>query len=449
MKYNSLKTNLSKNFKSFSSGFSSKSKRMGTIGIIGLDPLAAANLNKEIVHYGNSIGMIDDQHFPEILTVGIKSRDSRYLQDQANLCFDFGCDLVAIPQKTGNSKLAKRISNDISSVPVFTLEQNIKELAKKVTDYANNLEKPRRNKIVIHENLEELQIIKNLKNDQKNRLKRINDRNEHGGYPVLKNGFIGVIGGAGPLASADFCFKLAQTLTPFVHYSANSAPGKHRFEMENGPSYIEHYKNAVNFFKSINATNLAIPCNTTHKRLEEFCENSLSKIIDIRQCVFEEYLNAEKFILFGTKATTGVGLNEGEIGAYEKLRCKKYSDESNFIVPSPQDQEKIMTAIYSVKAGELDKAKEIILDVVCQTRKEHGDFFVILGCTELPLVFDDIEICDFKFIDPAELLLAKCRQEIIKFQTPSTTIKKAADLISFTNYSLKETSNAKKTNFIS
>jgi aspartate racemase len=246
------------------------------------------------------------------------------------------------------------------------------------------------------------------------------------------------------LASADFCFKLAQTLTPFVHYSANSAPGKHRFETGVGPSYIEHYKNAVNFFDSINATHLAIPCNTAHKRLEEFCGDSLFKIIDIRQCVLDEYQNAEGFILLGTKTTTGVGLNEGEIGTYEKLRCEKYPDESNFIVPSLQNQEEIMKAIYRVKAGELEEAKKIILDVVCQTRKEHGDFLAILGCTELPLVFNNLELCEFKLIDPTESLSAKCQQEIIKFKTPNPIIEKKTSLNQFSCSKLEVTCGYQK-----
>ena len=89
-----------------------------------------------------------------------------------------------------------------------------------------------------------------------------------------------------------------------------------------------------------------------HKRLKECCEDSLSEIIYIRQCVLDEYRNAERsFILLET--TTGVGfLNEGEMGTAEKLRCE------NLIIPSSQDQEKIMTAIYSIKAGEIDKAKK-------------------------------------------------------------------------------------------
>ena len=390
-------------------GFCSTSKWMGTIGIIGIKPSAVGSLCKGIVLYCDSIGMSDDQHFPEILTVGIKTtrNDRRYLQDKANLCYDFGCDLIAIPQRPGESKLAKKISDDISSIPVFTLEQSIQELAKTVVDYAIELERPRRKNTVIREN---------LKNDRKLRLKRIADRYEHGKYPVLNNGFIGVVGGA---ASADFCFRLANASTPFVHYcSANLS--------KQSASYTEHYKNAVNFFDSINATRLVIPSwnisNIDHKRLQECCEeDSLTEIIDSRQSVLDEYRNISEGLILLDETTTGIGFlsNEGEMETQtpEKLfRC----EEENFIItPNSQDQEKIMTAISSVKkAGNnnIGRAKEIILDVVCRTRKEHGDFRVILGCTELTSVFKDLELCEFRFIDPEDSLADRCRQEIFKFQ---------------------------------
>eukprot|EP01035_Chromulina_nebulosa_P031376 gene31376-41824_t len=378
---------------------STSSKWMGTIGIIGLNPLAIGSLNKGIVLYCNSIGMSDGQYFPEILTVGIKTtkKDRRYLQDQANLCYDFGCDLVATPHKTGISELlVKKISDEISAIPVFTLEQSIEELAKTVVDYAIESEKPRRKNIGIHGN---------LKYDQKYRLGRIADRKIFGKYPVLNNGFIGVVGGA---ASADFCFKLAKASTPFVHYCSANLGKQTGF----GPSYTEHCKNAVKFFDSISATRIAIPCNMAGESLKECCEDSLTEIIDIRQCVLDEYRNAESFILLQTTTGGGVGsfLNDGEMETSENL-CNE-----NFIVPSSQDQEKIMTAINSVKAGKIDETKRIILDVVRRARKEHGDCMVILGCTELSSVFNDLELCYFKLIDPEESLADKCQKEIFKFQ---------------------------------
>jgi aspartate/glutamate racemase len=160
--------------------------------------------------------------------------------------------------------------------------------------------------------------------------------------------------------------------------------------------------------------------------------DSLSKIIDIRQCVLDEYKNAENLILLGTKTTTGVGLGEKEIGTYEKLRCEKFSEENSFIVPNPEQQEAVMEAIYNVKAGKFEEAKQIILDVASQIRKKHGDFPTILGCTELPLIFSELELSAFKFIDPTESLVARCQKAIFIYEMPKTytTQRKNSDQFS-------------------
>lgn len=394
-----------------------KWKWKGTIGIISLNPIEAANLNKGIIDYGNSIGLVDDQHFPEILAVGIKSGDIRHLADQAKLCYDFGCDVVAIAQTIGETKLNEDLAKNISPVPVFAIKTNPKDFAKELCDHVIKLSKTRRPNLIFDlQSTNEKEIRANLEEDKESRTKRINQSkkyNRRSPYATLQDGFVGVIGGAGPLASADFCFKLAQDKTPFVHYSVNSAPGKHRFETEGGPSYIQHYENAVDFFDSINATNLAIPCNTAHRRLKEFCHDSLEKVVDIRQSVFETNKNSEGFILLGTNATTGVGLDSGKIGTYEKLRSEKYSKVKEFVVPNEENQAKIMDAIYDVKAGDFTVAKEKIMSVITEIRKIHGNLPVILGCTELPLAnFVELELRNLNLIDPSEALSLEVKEQI-------------------------------------
>ena len=399
----------------------------GTIGIIGLDPTKVVTLNKSIVEYGNSIGFTDDQQFPEILSIGIKSDKAWYLEDQANLCNDMGCDVVAVAGDVGKDLVLKtRLETANHPLPLLFLnKQDMKGLAKEALDYARKIEHPRRPNLLYSEDggdfgKEEKGVNDNLALDIRNRGKRSKEREQHGGgYPFLKNVvFGGIIGGGGPLASADFCEKLAKTTIPFIHYSVNSAPGKYRFEMSKGPSFVNHYRNAVSLFNGLGAAFLAVPCNTAHKRAEEFCGESMPKLIDIRESVLGSNQNAEGFILLGTKITTGVGMPTGVIGTYESIR-EKFPEQGPFHVPSPTQQGVIMDSIYDVKAGRLEVAKEKILKVVDEMRSTYGHLPVILACTELPLAnFEPLELVGLKLIDPAESLASKAadRVEIAKLK---------------------------------
>ncbi|MDX2082994.1 MAG: hypothetical protein SFV53_03295 [Rickettsiales bacterium] len=63
---------LTKAFQSFlryGSKIENKHAWKPTIAIVGFKPSLVAELNKEIVNYGNSIGLDDDQYFPEIFSI--------------------------------------------------------------------------------------------------------------------------------------------------------------------------------------------------------------------------------------------------------------------------------------------------------------------------------------------------------------------------------------------
>ncbi len=182
--------------------------------------------------------------------------------------------------------------------------------------------------------------------------------------------------------------------------------------MGTGPSYIDHYRSTFSFLKRIGASRFAIPCNTAHKRLPEYIDaESLPLVVDIRKSVLDMNQNEEGFILLGTNRTTGVGLPSGEVGTYEILR-KDYPDQGPFFIPAVEQQERIMKAIYDVKAGQFESAKSGILSVINELRADNGHRRVILGCTELPLVFSDIELVEHELIDPAEDMATMAKRQI-------------------------------------
>jgi aspartate racemase len=400
-------------------------KPKGAIGIVGFNPVQVAKLNKLIIQYGNSIGLKDDQHFPDIIAIGIATTDARYLDDQVNLCSDYGCDLIAMVEPQTDS-LKNASMSDKFGIPVMMLtdeDKALRNLAKAVLDRSIAIDRPVRGNLACFKEIGDgaKQIFDNLALASRDTEKRVADRLTHGKYPILKatrkerGDVVGILGGAGPAASAELFGKLAEMGTPAIHLSVNGAPGKFRFEREGGPSYIPYYQSALQFFKQIKVGSIEIPCNTAHKRLEEFAGSieMLGSVIDIRTAVLSDNKNATAFILLGTNPTNGVGLPEGEVGIYEEYRRRCFAEERPFVVPSEAQQAKIMSAIADVKAGEFKEAKAKIMDVIENIRALPGcNLPVILGCTELPLVFTTLELSRDRLLDPANSL-SKIAQKVL------------------------------------
>jgi aspartate racemase len=427
-----------------------KYKHKGTIGIIG-SAIHVAELNKMIIKYANFIGLDDDQYIPEILAVGINTEDADYIKDMARLCSDYGCDEIAIADvTTGAEDFVKTLSRELST-PIFgcnygETKTQLAKLAKTMVDNAINkktslISRPKltytKSDTPAEHASNDEDIERNLCEDTYLRFARIKHRMKHGGYPILYPStgyggrFVGIIGGSGPLASAELSFKFAKRGIPFIHCSVNSAPGRLLYEQGLGPSYVKHYKNAVDFLTRIGAEVLAIPCNTAHKRLSEFCdERSIGKVVDICKTTLDE-TRERRSILLGTP-TTGVNSGSSSIGIYEKYRREYYSNSGDFILPNPQQQDTITEAIFDVKAGELELAKKKILKVIKEIRSRDRDkdfaesdldrtskIPVILASAELVLPFTKLERITYNSANPLQLIANRVHTNFTK---PSPSI---------------------------
>ncbi|MCP4760609.1 MAG: aspartate/glutamate racemase family protein, partial [archaeon] len=104
----------------------------------------------------------------------------------------------------------------------------------------------------------------------------------------------------------------------------------------------------------------------------------------------------------GLLATTGTIKTE----VYQK-RLEKVDLE--ITIPDEKSQDEIMEIIYRIK--EKGNSKEIrneILEIVDHFRKNNNLNWVILGCTELPLPFQEKQdFNDLKLINPMQILAEK------------------------------------------
>lgn len=194
---------------------------------------------------------------------------------------------------------------------------------------------------------------------------------------------IGVIGGMGPMASAEFYNMLitksvrdfgAKNNDDFPEILIDSVPV---------PDFISdkrHLRTAramlVDRIRRLNGFGvgqICIACNTAHILLSDFRKVSKVPVISIMKEVAERIQNNgyRRIGLLATPVTYRSGL-------YPK----------SVIIPSEKEQEKLETFIRSVIAGEpIASIKKRIAPLAHAFIKKHRLDAVILGCTELPLIF--------------------------------------------------------------
>jgi aspartate racemase len=145
------------------------------------------------------------------------------------------------------------------------------------------------------------------------------------------------------------------------------------------------------------ASFIAIPCNTAH-----YFHKEIQRQVDIPVLhMMEEvarYLNgkANKAGLLATTGTLRTGLYARSLS--------KVGIET--VIPSDEDQDSVMEAIYLVKASMLEKGRKIILE---QARKleARGCDVVIAGCTEIPLILKDGDL-GIEVVDATDILAKAC-----------------------------------------
>ena len=197
--------------------------------------------------------------------------------------------------------------------------------------------------------------------------------------------YVGILGGAGPDASAEHCQYLKKLGIPYIHYSLNSAPDKHHSVTYGSESFIPYYKEAIDLLFKLGISYLAIPCNTVHLKLDDILEDKYkSKFIDIRNAVYDKIKIDSKALLLGT----------------DTVVLKLYDKFYNALKPATKEQKLIIDSIYLIKRGKYKEAKKIIIDISLNYNYE----VCLLGCTELHLPFNQEELDSYNMISSSHCL---------------------------------------------
>jgi len=200
---------------------------------------------------------------------------------------------------------------------------------------------------------------------------------------------LGVLGGMGPAASAEFMVRLvAQTPAkrdqdhiPTILWSDTTVPDRST-SMRNGDDKpLPYLLSGIQGLVLAGCNLIVIPCNTAHLWFNEMEKQASwhANIVHIVDSVADALRDANvvdsKIGVMGTQATV-------ELGLYQ-YRLNKLGWEC--IVPSKEEMDTLVQpAIDLIKANQIESAHTMLMTVI-HSLIARGATAVVLGCTEIPL----------------------------------------------------------------
>lgn len=233
---------------------------------------------------------------------------------------------------------------------------------------------------------------------------------------------IGVLGGMGPEATADFFLRVVRLVParrdqdhPRVIIDSNPAiPDRTAAVLGRGPSPVPALVETARNLERAGAELIAIPCNSAHVWYDEIAGSVRVPVLHMIRLTAQ----ATRKLLgrgdSGAGAATaptarGAGppraLLLATTGTVESGIYRRAFEEAGLELacPSPERQAQVMEAIYHVKAGQPARARPLALEAAVAEVERLGPAAVVLGCTELPLILRPLDL-PVPLVDSTEVL---------------------------------------------
>jgi len=199
---------------------------------------------------------------------------------------------------------------------------------------------------------------------------------------------LGVLGGMGPVATADFFTKLLAATParrdedhiPTLLHSVPQIPSRPAAILRGGPSPLPALLAARDRLVSAGATMLAMPCNTAHHWYAELVHGLELPFPHIADAVAAEIPRGERRV--GIIATAATLVSE--------IYPQRGDPQAEWIAP-PEDEfaRVVQPAIDAVKRNDSAAAGRL-LEPVVERLLERGAGCVVLACTEVPVALDAV-----------------------------------------------------------
>ena len=222
---------------------------------------------------------------------------------------------------------------------------------------------------------------------------------------------LGVLGGMGPAATADFQRVLAEKAPAncdqehprMIVYSNTITPDRTTYLLGKGPDPTEYLKDGLKTLIGWGADILCATCNTAHYFIDQFrdeIEKPIVHIVDetIRTCAERSPKGAWLTATLGTMRT----------GLYQR-----HAQESGytFRVASEEPQQEIHDVTDMVKAGKHKEAGEkfrVIIEQLWAIEKLP----IVGACTEIPIAYANTGLEPEMGISSLEALADGCIREL-------------------------------------
>jgi aspartate racemase len=203
----------------------------------------------------------------------------------------------------------------------------------------------------------------------------------------MNDRILGVLGGMGPLASAQFMLRLTlltpaerdQDHIPAVLWSDPRVPDRNAARFHGGESPLPALLRGVRGLEQAGAGAIAIPCNTAHGWYDGMVAATRLPILHIVDAaaadLHRQRIPVGRIGVMGTAATLAMRLYQERLDAQGWECMTPDADEMRTLV-SP--------AIAAVKANRVAAAYAPLAEMVGRLAS-RGARAVVLGCTEIPL----------------------------------------------------------------
>ncbi len=219
-------------------------------------------------------------------------------------------------------------------------------------------------------------------------------------------GTIGILGGMGPLATADLFRKIVLMTDAAcdndharVIIDSNARiPDRTRAILEGGADPVPEMLSALENLEKCGVSCVIMPCNTAHYFIDRLRACANVPFIDMLQVTAERCAELFPGKTAGVWGTTGTLKSGLYTRALDKAGVKS-------VLPDEESQQVLMDLIYRVKGGETLRDRAPLASLMAGMHEAGADYF-ILGCTELPIVVEQLSPPG-DFVDPtAELARA-------------------------------------------
>ena len=204
---------------------------------------------------------------------------------------------------------------------------------------------------------------------------------------------LGVIGGMGPAATADFFTKLIEETgaasdeghIPTLIASDPRVPSRTAAILDRGPSPLPALLAIRGRLLAAGATVLAMPCNTAHAWYDDLARDCAAPFVSIVEasCDAVAPLAApgSGIGLVATRATLAARIFD------RCLRARGYT-----VAPPSEDElaASVLPAIRMVKEGRAREAGAL-LEPAVRALLDRGAAAVVLACTETPVALDVVD----------------------------------------------------------